>query len=116
MRVRYLPRRAGKAGQARSGVIVEDVIPLPRSWILASAMLVGTAAGLLGGIAATKLIDATIRPDLVIALVVGVPSVFGLVLILFSHRPWMTAFGVSVLAIAPAWFGALAAIQVVHGA
>lgn len=79
-------------------------------------MLVGTAAGLLGGIAATKLIDATIRPDLVIALVVGVPGVFGLVLILFSHRSWMTALGAFVLAIAPAWFGALAAVQVVHGA
>ena len=79
-------------------------------------MLVGTAAGLLGGIAATKLIDAPIRPDVVLALVVGVPSVFGMVLILFSHRPWMTALGAFVLAIAPAWFGALAAIQVVHGA
>jgi len=79
-------------------------------------MLVGTAAGLLGGIAATKLIDVSIRPDLVIALVVGVPSVSGMVLILFSHRPWMTALGAFVLAIAPAWFGALAAVQVVHGA
>lgn len=116
MHVRYLPRRAGKAVQPRSGVIVEDVIPVPRAWILASAMLVGTAAGLLGGIAATKLIDVTIRPDLVIALVVGVPSIAGMVLILFSHRSWMTAFGAFILAIAPAWFGALAVVQVVHGA
>ena len=84
--------------------------------MLASAMLVGTAAGLLGGIAAMKLVDATVRPDVVIAFVVGVPSVFGLVLILFSHRPWMTALGAFILAIAPGWFGALAAIQVVHGA
>ena len=37
-------------------------------------MLVGSAAGLLGGIAATKLIDVAIRPDAVLALVVGVPS------------------------------------------
>ena len=79
-------------------------------------MLVGTAAGLLGGIVAMKLVDATVRPDFVIALVVGVPSIFGMVLILFSHRAWMTALGAFVLAIAPAWFGALAAIQVVHGA
>jgi hypothetical protein len=79
-------------------------------------MLVGTAAGLLGGIAAMKLVDAAVRPDVVIAFVVGVPSVFGLVLILFSHRPWMTALGAFILAIAPGWFGALAAIQVVHGA
>jgi hypothetical protein len=39
-----------------------------------------------------------------------------MVLILFSHRSWMTALGAFVLAIAPAWFGALATIQVVHGA
>jgi hypothetical protein len=84
--------------------------------MLASAMLVGTAIGLLGGIAATKLVDATVRPDFVVALIVGVPSAFGLVLILASHRRWMTALGAFVLAIAPAWFGALAAIQVVHGA
>jgi hypothetical protein len=84
--------------------------------LLASAMLIGTAVGLLGGIAAIKLVDATVRPDLVIALVVGVPSVFGMVLILLSHRRWMTAIGAFVLAIAPAWFAALAAIQVVHGA
>ncbi len=116
MHVRYLPRRVGKAATAARGVIVETVIPVPRAWILASAMLVGTAAGLLGGIAAIKLVDATVRPDFVIALVVGVPSIFGMVLILFSHRAWMTALGAFVLAIAPAWFGALAAIQVVHGA
>jgi putative holin len=84
--------------------------------MLASAMLVGTAVGLLGAIAAIKLVDATIRPDLVVALVVGVPSAFGMVLILASHRRWMTALGAFVLAIAPAWFGALATIQVVHGA
>ncbi|WP_123028855.1 putative holin [Mycolicibacterium stellerae] len=92
------------------------MIPVPRAWMLASAMLVGTAVGLLGGIAATKLVHATVRPDLVIALVVGVPSVSGLVLILASHRRWMTALGAFVLAIAPAWFGALATVQVVHGA
>jgi hypothetical protein len=84
--------------------------------MLASAMLVGTAIGLLGGIAATKLVDATVRPDFVVALIVGVPSAFGLVLIVASHRRWMTALGAFVLAIAPAWFGALATIQVVHGA
>ena len=79
-------------------------------------MLVGTAVGLLGGIAAIKLVDVTVRPDLVIALVVGVPSVCGMVLIVASHRRWMTALGAFVLAIAPGWFAALAAIQVVHGA
>lgn len=37
-------------------------------------MLVGTAVGLVAGIASTLLVTATIRPDVVIALVVGVPS------------------------------------------
>jgi hypothetical protein len=92
------------------------MIPVPRAWLLASAMLVGTAVGLVGGIAATKLVDVAVRPDVVVALVVGVPSAFGMVLILASHRRWMTALGAFVLAIAPAWFGALAVVQVVHGA
>ena len=79
-------------------------------------MLVGVAVGLLGGIAAMKLVGTTVRPDVVVALVVGVPSAFGMVLILFSHRRGMTAFGAFILAVAPGWFAALAAIQVVHGA
>ena len=92
------------------------MIPVPRAWLLASAMLVGTAVGLIGGIAATKVVTTAVRPDVVIGLVVGVPSLSGLVMILLSHRWWMTALGASILAIAPGWFGALAAVQVVHGA
>jgi hypothetical protein len=53
------------------------VIPLPRALLLTSAMLVGTAAGWLRGIASMLLVTATIRPDVVIALVVGVPSAIG---------------------------------------
>jgi len=41
-------------------------------------MVVGTAVGLVAGIASTLLVTATIRPDVVIALVVGVPSAIGL--------------------------------------
>ena len=41
--------RKGVDGPVR--VIVEIVIPLPRAWLLTSAMLVGTAVGLLAGIA-----------------------------------------------------------------
>ena len=62
------------------------------------------------------LVHAPIRPDVVIALVVGVPSAIGMVLILFSGRRWVTALGAFILAIAPGWFGVLVAIQVVHGA
>jgi hypothetical protein len=98
------------------GVIVKSVIPLPRAWLLASTMLVGTAFGLLAGIASTLLITATIRPDVVIALVVGVPSAIGMLMILLSGRRWVTTLGAFILAIAPGWFGVLVAIQVVHGA
>lgn len=79
-------------------------------------MLVGTAVGLIVGIASTLLVEATIRPDVVIALVVGVPSAIGMLLILLSGRRWVTTLGAFVLAIAPGWFGVLVAIQVVHGA
>jgi Putative holin len=88
------------------------VIPLPRAWLLTSAMLVGTAAGLIAGIASTWLITAAIRPDVVIALVVGVPSAVGMLMILFSRRSWITALGAFIVAIAPGWFGVLVAIQV----
>jgi hypothetical protein len=79
-------------------------------------MLVGVAVGQIIGIAATLLVEATIRPDLVIALVVGVPSAIGMLTILLSGRRWVTALGAFVLAIAPGWLGALVAIQVVNGA
>ena len=46
--------------------------------MLTSAMLVGTAVGLVAGIASMLLVTATIRPDAVSALVVGVPSAIGL--------------------------------------
>ncbi|HXL63119.1 MAG TPA: putative holin [Mycobacterium sp.] len=92
------------------------MIPLPRAWLLTSAMLVGTAVGLIAGIAATLIVHAAIRPDVVVALVVGVPSAIGMLLILFSGRRWVTTLGAFILAIAPGWFGALVVIQVGHGA
>lgn len=92
------------------------MIPLPRPWLLTSAMLVGVAVGMVTGIAATLLVTATIRPDIVIALVVGVPSAIGMVTILASGRRWVTTLGAFILAIAPGWFGALVAVQVVNGA
>lgn len=92
------------------------MIPLPRTWLLTSALLVGTAVGLILGIASTLLVSATIRPDVVIALVVGVPGAIGMLAILFSGRRWVTALGAFVLAVAPGWFGVLVAIQAVNGA
>jgi hypothetical protein len=79
-------------------------------------MLVGTAVGLIAAIASTLLVTATIRPDVVVAVVVGLPSAIGMLMILLSGRRWVTTLGAFILAIAPGWFGALVAIQVVHGA
>ena len=79
-------------------------------------MLVGAAVGLIAGIGATLIVHATIRPDVVVALVVGVPSAIGMLLILFSGRRWVTTLGAFILAIAPGWFGALVVIQVGHDA
>jgi hypothetical protein len=92
------------------------VIPLPRAWLLASALLVGAAVGQIVGIATMLLVNATIRPDVVIALVVGVPGTIGMLLILFSGRRWVTTLGAFILAIAPGWFGVLVVMQVTHGA
>ena len=41
-------------------------------------MLVGIAVGLVAGTASTLLVTTTIRPDVVIALVIGDPSAIGL--------------------------------------
>ncbi|KBX75255.1 putative holin [Neisseria meningitidis] len=75
-------------------------------------MLVGNAIGLLAGVACSVLAHARIRPDIVIAMVVGIPSAIGLLVILFSGRRWVTMLGAFILALAPGWFGVLVAIQV----
>jgi hypothetical protein len=79
-------------------------------------MLVGIAVGQIAGIAAMLVVDAKIRPDVVIALVVGIPSSIGMLLILFSGRRWVTTLGAFILAVAPGWLGVLVAVQVVSGA
>jgi hypothetical protein len=79
-------------------------------------MLIGAAVGLLAGVACTVLVHARVRPDIVIALVAGLPSVLGLLVILFSGRRWVTMVGAFILALAPGWFGVLVAIQVTSGA
>lgn len=78
-------------------------------------MLVGTAVGILIGIGTTLLVTVSVRPDVAIALVLGVPSVAGLMLVFVSSRRWVTAGGAFLLALAVGWFGALAAIQAVSG-
>ena len=117
MRARYLgARRAANRVTAGVRSIVRSVIPLPRPWLLTSALLIGTAVGLLLGIGLSLLVSAKIRPDVAIALVVGVPSAIGMSTILLSRTRWLTAVGAFVLAIAPGWFGVLVAIQSVNSA
>lgn len=70
-------------------------------------------AGQIAAVAAKLLVDATIRPDLVVALVIGVPSVLGLLTILVSGRRWVTTLGAFILAMAPGWLSVLLLIQVV---
>jgi Putative holin len=84
--------------------------------LLASAMLIGSAVGLLAGVAFTVLIHASIRPDFAVASVIGLPSVVGLTMILFSGRRWVTTLGAFFLALAPGWFGVLLALWVTSGA
>ena len=92
------------------------MIPLPRAWLLASALLVGATVGQIVGITMTLLVTAAIRPDVVIALVIGVPSAVGMLTILLSGRRWLTTLGAFILAIAPGWLSVLVIIQVVNGA
>lgn len=92
------------------------MIPLPRAWLLTSALLVGAAVGLIVGVVSILVVDTAIRPDVVIALVVGVPGLLGILTVALSGRRWVTTVGAFILAIAPGWFGVFVAIQAVHGA
>lgn len=92
------------------------MIVLPRPAVLAGSMLVGTAVGLLVGVAAILVVDVRIRPDLVIGFIVGIPSALGLLIILVSGQRWVTALGAFLLATAPGWLTAMVAIQAVNSA
>lgn len=79
-------------------------------------MLLGIAVGMVAGIGATLAVSTRLRPDFVIAAVVGVPTAAGLLLVLFSSRRWVSALGAFLIAVTPGWFGVLVAIQAVSGA
>ena len=89
------------------------MIPLPRGWLLTGALLLGVVAGQIAAVIAKLAIDTTIRPDVIVALVIGVPSVLGLLLIAFSGQRWVTTAGAFILARAPGWLSVLLLIQVV---
>ena len=91
------------------------MIPLPRAWLLTSALLLGCVSGQIAAVVAKLMVDATVRPDLVVAVIVGLPSLIGLALVLSSGRRWVTALGAFVLAMAPGWLSVLLLIQVVYG-
>jgi len=61
------------------------------------------------------LVNTRVRPDLVVAMVVGIPSVIGMLLILLGGRRWATTLGAFVLAMAPGWLGVLVLVQVMSG-
>ena len=89
------------------------MIPLPRAWLLTSALLLGCVAGQIAAIVAKLTVTATIRPDLVVALVIGIPSVVGFLAILCSGRRWVTTVGAFILALGPGWLSVLLLLQVV---
>lgn len=89
------------------------MIPLPRAWLLTAALILGCVAGQLAAVITKLAVDATVRPDLVVALVTAVPSVLGLLLVIASGRRWVTAMGAFVLSMAPGWLSVLLLIQVV---
>lgn len=78
-------------------------------------MIIGVALGMMAALIAAVEVTSTLRPDVVIGVVIGVPSVIGMLMILMSSRRWVTAVGAMVLAVGPGWFGALTAIQVASG-
>lgn len=96
-------------------VMIHAAIPLPRAWLLTSSLLIGYMTGQLAAVSTSLLVTTPVRPDIVIALVTGVPSMIGLIMITFSQRRWVTAFGAGVMAIAPGWLAALVLVQVVSG-
>lgn len=95
--------------------MVMSVIPLPRAWLLTSALLVGCAAGQIAAII-TTLAKASIRPDVAVGLVIGIPSIIGLLLVLVAGRRWLTTVGAFILAMAPGWLSVLVLIQLVSHA
>lgn len=91
------------------------MIPLPRAWLLTSALLVGCVAGQLAAVLAT-LLKVSVRPDVAVGMVIAVPSIVGLLLMLIAGRRWATAAGAFILAMAPGWLSVLVLIQLVsHG-
>lgn len=91
------------------------MIPLPRAWLLTSVLLLGCVAGQIAAVVAKLVVDSPMRPDVVVALVVGVPGALGIVLVLLSGRRWVTALGAFTVAMAPGWLSVLLLIQVVSG-
>lgn len=96
------------------------MIPLPRAWLLTSTLLLGCVAGQISAVVAKLIVSgmgshATIRPDVVVALVIGIPSVIGMVVVLASGRRWVTALGAFILAMGPGWLSVLLLLQVVSG-
>jgi hypothetical protein len=76
-------------------------------------MLLGVVAGQIAAVVAKLSLHATIRPDLAVALVVGIPGILGMLMVLASGRRWVTALGALITAMGPGWLSVLLLIQVV---
>ena len=101
--------------RAVPSVSSETVIPLPRAWLLTSTLLLGCVAGQIVALAVKLAVDVTVRPDVVVALVIGVPSALGLLVAPCPGRRWGAAGGAFILAMAPGWLSVLLLIQAVSG-
>ena len=88
------------------------MIPLPRAWLLTSALLLGCVAGQIAAVVTKLAVDTAVRPDLVVALVVAIPTVLGIALVAASGRRWVTVMGAFILARAPGWLSVLLLLQV----
>ncbi len=83
--------------------------------MLTSALLLGCVAGQISAVVAKLIVHATIRPDVVVALVIGIPSVIGMLMVFASGRRWGTALGAFIIAVGPGWLSVLLLLQVVSG-
>ena len=85
--------------------------------MLTSMLLLGCVAGQISAVVAKLILagmsGATIRPDVAVALVIGIPSAIGMLLVFASGRRWVTALGAFILALGPGWLSVLLLLQVV---
>jgi len=119
----YDPQFAGAVTQMQKTLKDEAIAAgrmNPKGWAVRTTVgcIVGLmmAVGVVAFIASMALGDMRIFAGVlpvVVALVIGVPSVIGLLLVLASGRRWVTSLGAFILAMGPGWLSVLLLLQVV---